>query len=101
MALFTGSAGLGLLLAACAVLVVLPVQLVLCFRAKKLFVKLLPTAVLAAGMVTFYLMALTARSWVAFVYLIIAAFAGVWFIFGGIAWGIWSMIKWIKQKNGR
>ena len=72
--LFARDTGIVLLIAGFAILIALPVQLVLCIKAKKLFYKCLPTTVLAVLVITFYIMAITAKTWVAFAYLIIAVF---------------------------
>ena len=96
--LFTRDAGIVLPIAACAILIVLPIQLMLCFKAKKLLMKYLPAAVLGAITITFYIMAITAKTWIALIYLIIAVFSGVSLIFCGIAWGIWSILKLINKE---
>ena len=96
--LFARDTWLVLSIISCAVLIVLPIQLVLCFRAKKLFIKRLPTAVLTVVAIAFYVLAITAKTWIAFIYLIIAVFSGVSLIFCGIAWGIWSILKLINTE---
>ena len=98
--LLTRDTGIVLFIAACAVLIVLPIQLTLCIKAKKRFMKCLPTAMLAVFTIAFYIMAITAKTWVGLIYLIIAVCSGVSLIFSGIAWGIWSIIKLIKKKKG-
>ncbi len=85
--------GIFLLMAASGILIALPVQLVLCFKAKKLLFKLLPAIVLAAASSVFYILMITARDWSALVYLIFVAFALVMLIFSGIGWGIWAIVK--------
>lgn len=82
-----------------AVFVVLPIQLVLCFKAKKRLIKLLPTAVFAVAMIAFYIMMITAKDWSAFVYVILAVFFGVLLMFSGIAWGIWAIARLVKKKK--
>jgi hypothetical protein len=62
--------------------------------------KLLPTILLAVATVTFYVMAITARDWDAFAYLIVAVFAGAMLLFSGIAWGIWAITKLVKKRKG-
>lgn len=98
--LFAQDTGIVLLIAAFAILIALPIQLVVCFRAKKLLIKCLPATAFAVLVITFYILAITAKTWVAFAYLIIAAFSGVSFIFSGIALGIWAIIKLIKKRKG-
>lgn len=82
-----------------AVFLVLPIQLVLCFKAKKRLIKLLPMAVFAVATIVFYIMMLTAKEWSALVYVILAVFFGVLLLFSGIAWGIWAVVRLVKKKN--
>jgi len=49
-----------LLIAAAAVLIILPPQLALCFKAKRLFIKLIPTVLLSVATVALYVTAITA-----------------------------------------
>ena len=87
------------LIAASAVLIILPLQLLLCFSAKKLFIRLLPVMFLAAAAVTFYVMAVTAKDWSALLYVILAIFSGVLLLFSGIGWGIWTIVKYRKDHT--
>jgi len=82
-----------------AVLIILPIQLILCFKAKRLLVKLLPVALLAVTTIIFSALMLTARDWTAFGYAILAVFYGVLLLFGAIAWGIWAIAKQVKRKK--
>ena len=96
--LWVRDTGITVLIAASAILIVLPLQLVLCFRAKKLFFKLLPAVLLAVAAVTFWVLMRTAKDWSALVYLIFAVFSGVLLIFSGIGWGIWGISGFVKRK---
>ena len=87
------------LIALSAVLLVLPVQLLLCFKAKKRTVKLLPTAISAAAVLLFLGLMITATDWNAVGYVIFAVFSGVLLLFSGIGWGIWAIAKLVKQKK--
>ena len=97
--LLTRDTGIVLAIALAAVLIIFPLQLALCFKAKKRIFRLLPAALLALSAVTFYIMAITAKTWIAFAYIIIAVFAGVLLIFSGIAWGIWALIKLFRKMK--
>ena len=87
------------LIAASAILIVLPLQLILCFRAKKLLFKLIPPVLLAVAAFAFWVMMLTAKDWSALVYLIFAVFSVVLLIFSGIGWGIWGISRFVKRKR--
>lgn len=87
------------LIAVFSVLIVLPIQLLLCFKAKKLFLKLLPLFILTATTVFFFIMMKITTDWDAIGYAILFIFSGVLLIFSGIAWGVWAIIKLIKKKK--
>ena len=87
------------LMAVCAVFIVLPLQLLLCFQANRTMIRLLPTILLAAATIVFYILRISAQDWSALIYLILTVFAKVLLIFSGIAWGIWAIAKHIKKKN--
>ena len=82
-----------------AVLIVLPVQLLLCFKAKRRWGKLLPTILFAVLTPVFYAVALMVHDWSAFVYLILAVLSGVLLLFSGLAWGIWGIVKLVRKKS--
>ena len=84
---------------AAAVLIMLPIQLTLCFRAKKPLFKLLPAALSAAAVLVFYGIAITAKDWSAFGYLILAAASGIMLIFSGIGWGIWAIAGLVRKSR--
>ena len=97
--LFARDTEIVLLIAAAAVLIILPAQLTLCFKAKRLFIKLIPTVLLAIATFALYVMAITAKDWSGFGYIILAVAAGVLLVFSGIAWSIWAIIKLIKRTK--
>jgi len=95
--LFARDTELAVSIAASAILIILPIQLFLCFRVEKLLIKCLPTVLFAVAAVAFYTMAITAKDWGGFVYLILAVFSGVFLIFSGIAWAIFAVSKHSKR----
>lgn len=97
--LFARDTEIVILIAAAAVLIILPIQLLLCFRAKRFFIKLIPTVLIAVAAIAFYVMAITAKDWGGFVYIILAVSAGVLLIFSGIAWGIWAIAKLVNKRK--
>ena len=84
---------------ACAIFIVLPLQLTLCFRARKHFVKSLPAVLAAGAAIAFYVLARIARTWIAFIYLIVAFYSAVFLISCGIAWGIWVVYTLCAKRN--
>ena len=88
-----------LLLAVSSICIILPIQLVLCFRANRFLVKLLPAILLTVITVVFYAMTLVTTDWSAFAYGILAIFAEVLLFFSAVAWGIWGIIKLIQRRK--
>ena len=87
------------LIAVSSVLIVLPVQLLLCFKVKKLFLRLLPSFVLTATTIFLFIMMRITTDWDAIGYAILFVFSGVLLIFCGIAWGVWAIVKFIKKRK--
>lgn len=78
-------------------LIVIAVQLVLCAKAKKLIVKLLPAIILVAAIILFYALIFIIQDRAAIGFGILAVFAEVLLFFDVIAWVIWGIIKLIKR----
>ena len=89
------------LIAIFAVLIILPIQLFLCFRAKKLLVKLLPAILLVVAVIAFYTLIFVIKDRSAIGYGILAIVSEVLLFFSGIAWGIWAIAKLIQKKSKR
>ena len=87
------------LIAASSVLVVLSIQLLLCFKTKRLLLRLLPLFVLTASTVFLFIMMRITTDWGAIGYAILFVFSGVLLAFSGMAWGIWAIIKLIKGNT--
>ena len=64
------------LIAISSVLVVLPIQLLLCFKVKPVFLRLLPTILLTATTVFLFAMMTTSRDWDAIGYAVLGVFSG-------------------------
>ena len=87
------------LIAVSSVLIVLPLQLLLCFKAQKLFIRLLPSIVLTATTVLLFILMRSVRDWSAIIFVIAFVFSGTLLVFSGIAWGAWAIVKLIKRKQ--
>ena len=85
------------LIVACALCVVLPIQLLLCFKVKNLFCKLLPSVVLAAFVVFFFVKMRLSTDWTAIGFVILGISFAVLLLFSGIGWGIWAGVKLVKK----
>lgn len=87
------------LIAISSVLVVLPIQLLLCFKVKSVFLRLLPSILLTATTILLFTMMTTSRDWDAIGYAVLGVFSGVLLIFSGIGWGIWAIVRCIRKKK--
>lgn len=87
------------LIAITSVLVVLPIQLLLCFKVKPVFLRLLPSILLTATTILLFTMMATSRDWDAIGYAVLGVFSGVLLIFSGIGWGIWAIVRCIRKKK--
>ena len=82
-----------------SVAVLLPIQLLLCFKVKSKLVRLLPVIILSALIIAFIVLSATAQGWDNLGYLFLAIFAGMMLLMDGIGWGIWAMIKAAKERT--
>ena len=87
------------LIAITSVLVVLPIQLLLCFKVKPVFLRLLPSILLTATTIFLFTMMTTSRDWDALGYAVLGVFSGVLLIFSGSGWGIWAIVRCIRKKK--
>ena len=83
-----------------SILVVLPLQLFLCFKAKKQWIKLLPISTFIV-LIAFFLCLANQNSigWDGIGYLILAIFAGILLAASVVGWIIWFIIKLVKKKK--
>ena len=82
-----------------AVCVVLPGQLVLCFRAKNQTVRLLPVIIFTALTLLNLLMGLTTTGWDGLGLLVLAILCAIMLLASGIGWGVWAITRIYKKKK--
>ena len=87
------------LIAISSVFVVLPIQLLLCFKVKPVFLRLLPSILLTGTTILLFAMMAASRDWDAIGYAVLGVFSGVLLIFSGIGWGIWAIVRCIRKKK--
>ena len=81
--------------------VVLPIQLALCFKAKSKVVRLLPVIILSVLTLSAAVASATRIDWSALFYLIFAVYFGIMLVTCGIGWAIWAIIIFlVKKKQG-
>jgi len=82
-----------------ALIVILPLQLLLCFKAKNKLVRLLPVIIFSVLAVAAIIAVAVSIDWSAMFYLIFAVYFVVMLLFCGVAWIIWFIVKKIKTKK--
>lgn len=82
-----------------SIIVLLPFQLLLCFKVKSKAIRLLPVILLSIPTLIFIGMAITIPGWDGLGYIFLAIFTGFMMFMCGVAWGIWTITKLIKKKK--
>lgn len=86
-------------IAICSVLIILPMQLLLCIKIKNIFIRLLPSILLAVTTIFLFCMMYSAKDWDAIGYAILGVFSGVLLIVSGISWCIWAVVRAINKRK--
>lgn len=84
-----------------SVVILLPVQLLLCFKAKNLAIRLTPVIILSISMALFIVRWLSTAGWEGLFYAFFAFFSGLMILMCGIGWGIWAVIHGLKKKRSK
>ena len=79
------------------VVITIILQLFLCFKAKKILLKLLPIILLMLVAIVYFSLSFLSNGWDSLGYLIIAIFAGLLLLACGSAWIIYLLIKAFKK----
>ena len=82
-----------------SLVVLLPIQLLLCFKVKSKAIRLLPIILLSILTLIFIVMSTTTQGWDGLGYIFLAVFTGFMILICGVGWCIWSIIKLIKKKK--
>ena len=82
-----------------SIAILLPVQLLLCFKVKSLAVRLAPIIILSALMTLFVVLWLSTTGWGKLAHAFFAAFVGFMIFMCGIGWGIWAVVHGLKEKG--
>ena len=96
--IWIGDIGLTKLVLIVSIVVLLPLQLLLCFKVKKLLFRLLPIIILFILTIAFVIMNFLIPSWDNLVYLFLAIFSGFMMFMCGVGWGIWAISAKAKRK---
>ncbi len=82
-----------------SVFILLPLQLLLCFKVKSIIIRLLPVTVLSISAVYFLVMSAVITGWDGVGYLFLSIFAGFMLFMCGVGWGIWGITKLLKRTQ--
>ena len=82
-----------------SVLLLLPTQLLLCFKVRNLLIRLLPAIELAVSTFVFTVLYFISVGWDRIGYLFLVIFAGFMLLMCGIGWGIWAVACLVKRKK--
>lgn len=78
---------------------VLLLQLLLCFKVKRFFIRLLPIVLFLVVAIVFVVMIPFSSGWDSLGFLFLAIFFGYVALVCGIGWGIWAIVKHKKRKT--
>ncbi len=82
-----------------SVIVLLPVQLLLCFKVKRKAIRMLPVIILSVPTIIFIVMSVVIPGWDGLGYIFLAIFSGFMLFMCGIGWGIWAITKAVRKKR--
>ena len=81
-----------------SIVLLLPLQLLLCFKVKNRIIRLLPVMVLALLTAVFVVLSLVFSGWDGLGYILLAIFSGFMLFMYGIGWGIWVIKRLCTKK---
>ena len=79
--------------------ILLPVQVKLCFKVKSLILRLMPVTILSIIFAYFIVMWSFSTGWDGVVYAIFAIFVGFMMLICGIVWAVWAIAQFIKKHE--
>ncbi len=88
---YWGNVNLAVLTLIISVVFVLPAQLLLCFKAKRLTVRLLPVIILSGLIIAFIVMNFAAIGWDRLLYIFFTVYTAFMLFMCCIGWGIWAI----------
>lgn len=82
-----------------SIVILLPFQLLLCFKVKSKAIRFLPVILLFTLTIFCIVMAIAATDWENLIYIFFGIFTGFMLFMCGIGWSIWAITKLIKKGN--
>ena len=87
----------GILIFGC--LLVLAVQLLLCFKVKNVFLKLIPAVLLVLSTIGWYVQSNSTDPWIRVGCKVLSICSLIWLIVCGVCWVIWAVIRIAHKKK--
>ena len=84
-----------------SLVILLPVQLLLCFKVKSCAIRRLPAVMLAVLTGAFIILAISVPGWDGLGYVFLAIFAGFMLFTCEIGWGIWVIANRRRKRNNQ
>ncbi len=81
-----------------SVVVLFPVQLLLCFKVKSLTIRLVPVITLSILTSLFVVLSIFSPNWDGLGYASLSILSGIMLLVCGIGWGIWSVVHRVRKK---
>ena len=82
-----------------SVVLVLPAQTLLCFRAKSLPLRLLPILTLSALAVVFLVLNVASAGWAGLGYVFLSLFCAMMVLACAAGWGVWAVVSGAAKKR--
>ncbi len=92
-----GGIDISVVVVAVALLIVFPVQLLLCFKVKNLSLRLVPTWLSTVALGTCFLMLLTAEGWDNIAWLFFMIYSAIFLVASGFGWLVWFITRLLKR----
>ena len=96
--IWIGDVNLTLLVAAAGFVLLLPCQLLLCFRSRSLSLRLAPAALAALAGSGFFLLFLLETGWDRLPWMIFAFYSGFLLLVCGLGWLIWGGVRLLRRR---
>ena len=94
-----GNLDFDLMLRIASIIVLLPIQLWLCFKVKKRLVRLLPVVFFFVLGIAFVCLASISTGWDSLGYIIFAIYAAYMLFVCGVGWLIWWLVNYCKNRK--
>ena len=82
-----------------SLIVILPIQILICFKAKSIFVRFIPIIILATAVLMWIVLSFAVAGWDGLLYLFFAIYMLFMIFVCAVGWGIWALIKYKLTKR--